>query len=99
MNKPNNRPKDVNSVNFQSLHWREELENYDWQSDEIYGNVWGNPEDPNDRWGNHVSIRNRLIGFARPDKVLLEIGSLAGKWTQYLLASKRIICVDLNERR
>ena len=58
---------------------------------------WGNPEDAQDRWGNYLNVKKRLMRFAKPDLVLLEIGSLAGKWTQHLLEAKEIICVDINE--
>lgn len=87
----------ANTLAHQRLHWAQELSNYDWESKEIFGNEWGDPNNPKDRLGNYLELKNQLVGLVTSATIVLEIGSLAGKWTQYLLHAKRIICVDINE--
>lgn len=86
-----------NNLPFQRSHWKEELAKYDWNLNRLYGYEWGDPEDPNDRWGNYLEVKNRILSLLNPEKTILEIGSLGGKWTQYFLEAKNIICVDINE--
>lgn len=65
--------------------------------EEIYGYSWGDPEREDDPLGNYLKIKNDFILPKVKDKVVLEIGSLDGKWTQHCLSAKEIICVDLHE--
>lgn len=86
-----------NNLPFQRSHWKEELARYDWNLERLYGYEWGDPEDPNDRWGNYLEVKNRILSILNPEKTILEIGSLGGKWIQYFLKAKNIVCVDINE--
>lgn len=82
---------------YQKKHWEEELAKYDWNSKKLFGYDWGDPENSNDRWGNYLEIKKRLLSHVTSDTTVLEIGSLGGKWTQYILHARRIICADINE--
>ena len=82
---------------YQKSHWKNELAQYDWNSAKLFGYDWGDPEDSNDRWGNYLEIKKKLLRNIRPTATVLEIGSLGGKWTQYILHARHIICVDINE--
>lgn len=64
---------------------------------EIYGYSWGDPEREDDPLGNYLKIKDEFIVPNIKGNVVLEIGSLDGKWTQYCLEAKEIICVDLHE--
>lgn len=86
-----------NLPSFQKSHWQEELAKYDWNASCPFGYDWGDPENPNDRWGNYLQLKERLLAQVTPRSTVLEIGSLGGKWTQYVLHARRIICVDINE--
>ncbi len=58
-----------------------------------YGDQWGNPEKRNDL----IQVRRKFLsGFVNQDTVALEIGSGGGRWTQYLLPCKEVICVEMN---
>ena len=61
-----------------------------------YGYEWGDPDNSNDQLGNYLSIKQKLLSSISDNTVVLEIGTLGGKWTRYLLPAKRIICVDIN---
>jgi len=82
--------------NFQKDHWEEYLLDYDGVH-ELFGHEWGDPEDSKDRFGDYLSVKNLLISKINPNTVVLEIGSLGGKWTQYLMGCKRVIAMDINE--
>lgn len=86
-----------NNIVCQRILWRRELAKYDWKSDQLFGYDWGDPENPHDRFGNYLEVKNRLLNCFTKENVVLEIGSLGGKWTQYLLEAKSIICVDIND--
>lgn len=86
-----------NNFTFQKIFWRGELSRYDWDKKEIYGNEWGDPDNANHRFGNYVAVKNRLISLARPESTILEIGSYSGKWVQYLLSAREIICADIDD--
>ncbi|MBI4308992.1 MAG: class I SAM-dependent methyltransferase [Candidatus Omnitrophica bacterium] len=86
-----------NNVFSQKQHWQEELAKYDWTSDKLFGYAWGDPESPKSHLGNYLEIKNRLVGQLTPGMVVVEIGSLGGKWTQYLLPAQEIVCVDIND--
>lgn len=85
-----------NTLDYQKKNWEDFLSEEDWSKEGICGHQWGDPNNANDKLGNYGWIRDQLILYATKDKVLLEIGSLGGKWTQYLLNAKKIVCVDIN---
>ncbi len=87
----------VNQVEFQRQHWASALLKEDWDANKPYGYSWGDPENPKDPLGNYLYVKNRFLSWVDPDKVVLEIGSLAGKWVQYMIHAKRVICVDIND--
>lgn len=87
----------MSRVSFQKTYWQEVLEKYDWDNEEIYGNDWGNPENPKDRFGNYLEIKRRITDLVTPETTILEIGSLAGKWVKHILRAKKVICVDLHD--
>lgn len=84
-------------ISFQRKHWRKQLAQYDWDNSRLYGYDWGDPEDSNDRLGNYLELKNRLIALTTPQTTILEIGSLGGKWTQYIRHAHKIICADIND--
>ena len=87
-----------NSRKFQFKHWENhlfEFSNSDKNPSE-YGYEWGDPDNSNDRLGNYLSIKQKLINSINDKTVVLELGTLGGKWTRYLLHAKKIICVDIN---
>lgn len=86
-----------NLTAYQKWHWKNELAKYNWNSAKLFGYDWGDPENANDRWGNYLEIKNRMLSHITPTTCVLEIGSLGGKWTQYLLHARQIICADINE--
>jgi len=65
--------------------------------EDIYGYSWGDPNREDDPLGNYLKIKNEFITPNINNNVVLEIGSLDGKWTQFCLEAKEIICVDLHE--
>lgn len=87
----------ANTLSHQKGHWAEALAKYDWAAQKLYGYDWGDPENANDRLGNYLAVKNRLMALVTPQTTIVEIGSLGGKWTQYLLNAKKIICVDIND--
>ena len=87
----------TNNINFQRSHWEDQLKQYDWDDQKLYGYDWGDPENDQDPLGNYAAIKSRVTNLLTPEKTILEIGSLGGKWTQYFLKAKEVICVDLNE--
>ena len=86
-----------NAPSFQKHHWGEELQRYDWDGSRLYGYDWGDPERADDRLGNYRALRDQLLGFVTPESVVLEIGSLGGKWTQYVRHARQVICVDVTD--
>lgn len=58
-----------------------------------YGDQWGDPELREDL----IKFRKRFIHpFINEQHRALEVGSGGGRWTQYLLPFKEVICVELN---
>ena len=58
-----------------------------------YGDQWGDPEVRDDL----RAVRDRFVlPLVDPSKRALEIGSGGGRWTQYLLPCREVICVELN---
>ncbi len=86
-----------NQVWFQRRHWKDALARYDWNTERLYGNEWGDPENSQDRLGDYQQVKQRLMALVNTNTVVLEIGSLAGKWVQFLVHAKKIICVDIND--
>lgn len=91
-----NEPE-INQVERQRANWAGALLQEDWDSEKPFGYSYGDPEDPKHMYGNYLGIKNQLRSFAGPEKVVLEIGTLAGKWVQYFLDSKKFICVDITD--
>jgi len=61
--------------------------------DQFYGDQWGSVEDRDDL----IAVRRKFLDpFVTLDKVCMEIGSGGGRWTQYLLPCRQLICVELN---
>lgn len=59
----------------------------------FYGDQWGDPNERHDL----QQVRDRfLLPFVNPEKVALEIGSGGGRWTQFLLPFRQVICVEMN---
>ncbi len=78
-----------NSTQFQKTFWEEHLssfvktpENRDLSK---YGYSWGDPEKSDDNLGNYLSIKQILESKINKKTVVLEIGTLGGKWTRYML--------------
>jgi SAM-dependent methyltransferase len=89
---------DVNSLPIQKLIWHRHLKEHIRQGGAIttYGYSWGDPENAQDPLGNYLHILNQLQQMINNQKTVLEIGTLSGKWTQYMFQAKKIICVDIN---
>jgi ubiquinone/menaquinone biosynthesis C-methylase UbiE len=75
----------------------------------MYGIQWGDPEVRGLRYfiqrllrpsygpGPLYKVVDRFIApYVKSSSTVLEIGAGGGRWTRYLLAADRIICVDLN---
>lgn len=59
----------------------------------FYGDQWGDPEERPDL----ITVRRRFLEpYINPAHCALEIGSGGGRWTQYLLPFREVICVELN---
>ncbi len=63
------------------------------ETEKHFGDRWGDPE----HCDALLQVRERfLVPYVKPGLTVVEIGSGDGRWTQYRLAAKRIIAVDLN---
>ena len=89
---------DINTNFAQKILWANHLKNHfvNQLDHKIYGYEWGSPEKDNDPLGNYLRINNLLQNIIFPTSTILEIGTLGGKWTNYMLNAKKIICVDIN---
>lgn len=89
---------DFNTNSIQKIFWSSHLKYYsENQSDNnIYGYEWGSPENDKDPLGNYLKINNILQNAFSSTSTILEIGTLGGKWTKYMLNAEKIICVDIN---
>lgn len=87
-----------NTNSIQKILWTSHLKYYSENPSEndIYGYEWGSPENDKDSLGNYLEINNLLQKIIFPTSTILEIGTLGGKWTKYMLNAKKIICVDIN---
>lgn len=88
----------ANTIAWQRRHWDKELAMEAASSWEVLGYRWGDPQQPDDRLGNYRHVLELLQGSLNPDACVLEIGSYGGKWTQYMLSARKVICVDLFDR-
>jgi cyclopropane fatty-acyl-phospholipid synthase-like methyltransferase len=76
--------------------WVKEMEKL--PIDKIYGYSWGDPRsDFNFGLGNYLKVKDDYILPYIKNKVIMEIGSLDGKWIQFFNEASKIICVDLVE--
>jgi len=96
-----NRPI-ANTLEFQKRYWKQSILNYDSLDSRLFGYAWGDPNEAETResdgriLGNYLRIKeDYLLPFVGNSSTILELGSGGGKWTQYLLKAKHIICVDL----
>jgi len=63
-----------------------------------YSYSWGDPEKSDDILGNYLKIKDDFLLPNIKEKVVLELGCLDGKWSQYILPNaKEAILVDLNK--
>lgn len=88
-----------NKLNIQRYHWDNHLKNFLEKNGFIdkYGYEWGDPENSNDELGDYLSINKKLNSIIDNTTHVLEIGTLGGKWTKYMLDAKHITCVDIND--
>lgn len=63
---------------------------------QTYGYAWGDPERSDDPLGDYLSIKTTLESLITPYSTVLELGTLNGKWTGYLLKAAQVICIDIN---
>ena len=94
--------KKLNSTKLQKQHWEDDLINYkkSGKDPSLYGYSWGDPDSPDNlqsQLGDYLSIKQKLMSKITDNTVVLEIGTLGGKWTRYMSHAKKIICVDINE--
>lgn len=88
----NLKRKKFNFLKMQKKHWAE-MFNANWNDEFAY--EWGNPDNANDFYGNYSLLKDKLQEMINKETVILEIGSFSGKWTQYMLDAKTVICVDI----
>jgi ubiquinone/menaquinone biosynthesis C-methylase UbiE len=76
----------------------------------LYGAQWGDPEVRGLRYlvqrllrpkaapGPLYKVVDRYLRpYVTPESAVLEIGSGGGRWTRYLVAARRVVCVDINQ--
>lgn len=87
-----------NNTAIQKEFWLEHFEKFKHTHTDVerYGYAWGDPEKSDDPLGNYLSIKRKLESLITPQSTVLELGTLNGKWTRYLLNAKHVICVDIN---
>ncbi len=63
-----------------------------------YSYVWGNPDTSNGDLGNYLKIKSEYLIPNVKDKVVLELGCLDGKWSQFIVPiARKTILVDLDK--
>ena len=63
-----------------------------------YSYSWGNPDKNDDKFGNYLKIKNDYLIPNIKDKIVLELGCLDGKWSQFIVPNAReTILVDLDK--
>lgn len=85
------------SIDWQRNTWSRNLINYDWTNPRPYGYEWGDPDLSYDPLGDYRFIRDYLKDYTKKDRTILEIGSLGGKWIQFILRAGKVICVDITD--
>lgn len=83
-----------NSLKFQKEHWEK------YSLNALNGGEkwsWGDPNDSNSYLGNYKLIQKYVIEKSK-NKIVIDLGSLTGKWTQYMKEANKIWCVDLNTK-
>ncbi len=90
---------DYNEHLAQRFFWQRHLKEYENSHEDLenYGYTWGDPENPNDPLGDYLAINKLLRQNINENSTILEIGSLGGKWTKYMLRGGHLILVDINE--
>jgi len=88
-----------NTLFGQRTIWKNHLLNHISNKKDFstYGFEWGEPESEDQELGNYKQIVNILEKNISGNDHVLELGTLGGKWTKYLLKAKRITCVDIND--
>lgn len=89
---------DVNRNFTQKVFWADHLKKFHDKNEDFkyYGYEWGNPLNDQDELGNYLKIKNLLEHIIPENGHVVEIGTLGGKWTQYMFLAKKITCVDIN---
>lgn len=88
-----------NNTAIQRIFWTNSYKSFIQKSTTDYtqyGYAWGDPESSNDPLGNYLKIKNLVEESIKQDSIVLELGTLNGKWTRYLLNAQKVICVDIN---
>lgn len=87
-----------NKLAFQKECWEQNLLEYmeSHENLEQYGFAWGDPENEKDILGNYLAVLKNLQSLIGKDSIVLELGTLGGKWTKYLFQANTIVCVDIN---
>lgn len=87
----------VNNTLWNRHHWRKYLEKEKNKTSGLVGFDWGNPESSDDYYGNYKQVLDWLLANITKETRVVEIGSLGGKWTQYMSKARQVTCVDLFE--
>ena len=88
----------VNTTAWQRRNWEKELAVEAARPWDVLGYSWGDPEATQDQFGNYRRVLDLLRGGLTRESCVVEIGSYGGKWTQFMLGARSVICVDLFER-
>lgn len=90
-----------NSIEKQRKQWSGAVMS---QPNSIYGYSWGDPEleaahDSTGKiLGNYKKIKDDyILKHLTKEMVIVDLGSLGGKWTQFFLGAGKIICADINQ--
>jgi ubiquinone/menaquinone biosynthesis C-methylase UbiE len=80
-----------------TLEWNKNWNNYKWEKN---GDEWNNQaafcNQPYEKWKNSI-IENFIKPNITKESTALEIGPGHGRWTEFMLSSKKLFLVDLNE--
>lgn len=88
--------QDMCTVEFQKKHWADKIKEYDWNSKDIWGLSWGDPDKPYNKLGDYRKIKEEYLLPHITNKVVLDIGSGGGKWLRYMSEARKVIAVDLD---
>ena len=81
------------SYDWNRQRWTSSLQQYVQNQPGEYGDQWGTPDSRPDL---QVVLDTWLQPFVGTGQTILEIGSGGGRWTQFLLHSAALHCVDIN---